>query len=248
MEQQDTDTVIKMLKKGDISPQILAWVFFKKHFLLPDPDTNKLANDMCTYMYQEGYTVKSILDKNTAKVKFVNWIRSKWRPTKFYPFAVRARPHFRSSKGRLALVFENKLWNLYDSLFGPNRKIKAGKTTLRGIGGQLGLFCACDKLEVKDIVYIWGDLHQVNCTDEEWKFYNQHYSSCFELDSLGIPKRFLYTGPASLSNHHCEESHLSIASNGRLTSHGKKKFKNGEEIFIHYGDHYFVNKKCVCCM
>jgi hypothetical protein len=52
----------------------------------------------------------------------------------------------------------------------------------------------------------------------------------------------LYSGPASLANHHCTESQLSIGSGDSLIVSGSKRFKKGEEIFFHYGEDYFTEK------
>lgn len=246
---QDEQVVGVMLRKQHIAPSAAAWTFFKKHFLLPCLDSNNLAQEICMYMHTCGYTKDCSMPDGDAKQAFVAWVRNMWKPTKYYPSAVRAQPNSRDNKGRHALNFENKLWDFFDSLLGPKRKLKVSPTTLSGIEGHLGLFSATANLRIpRDIAYIWGDVHQVNCTDEQWEKYARSHTSCFEIPCEGIPKRFLFSGPVSLANHHCINSYVSIGSGGSLIAHGTNKFQLDEEIFLHYGEEYFHNTKCVCCV
>jgi hypothetical protein len=63
-----------------------------------------------------------------------------------------------------------------------------------------------------------------------------------------MKRKFLYSGPASLANHHCTESQFSVALEESLAVSRSKQFKKREEIFFHYGQNYFNKENpCICC-
>ena len=244
MNDLDAHLLAKMRRLNHISWQIYAWVFFKSKFLGSCQTNKAAARHVCSHMEQmraenEQYHSLSDEEKDLVDIEvFRQYIRHRW-PVATYPAAVRPSPASR-------LGFENKLYHYWDSLLGPDRKIKAKQSRL--IPGQLGLFSACDNLTIpRDVKYIWGDLHPVNCTNEQWVQYHIQYSCCFQSESQMI-RKFLYSGPASLANHHCTKSQLSVASGDSLTVSGSRQFKRGEEIYFHYGQHYFTKENpCICC-
>ena len=236
----DTHLLAKMRRQNHISWQIYAWVFFKSKFLASEATTNDVHDHMKRARADNLYQLLSDEEKEQADMKaFREYVRHKWRPTKQYPSAVRSTYVSR-------LNFENKLYHYWDSLLGPDKKIEAKQSEL--VHGQFGLFSACDDFTIpRDVKYIWGDLHPVNCNDEEWEDYHKQYSSCFQAE-LQMKRKYLYSGPASLANHHCTKSQLSVASGDSVAVSGSKRFKKGEEIFFHYGEHYFTQENpCTCC-
>lgn len=253
IEMVDHAVVYEMHKNGHVSGKALMWIFFKQHFLLPTPTSNSNTQQLQQYMQQNGCTTKTKLADKEVKKHFINWIRAHWIPSIAYPKPMRGTPNNRGTRAqRLAVEFESKLYAYYKSLLGPDRALDVATTTL-SLPNHLGLFCA-RTLKIhhntsKDLAILWGDVHQVNCTDSQWENYKRAYSSCFEVpvEEKPIRKRFLLTGPVSLANHHCEEGMMVLRSGGKLRVVCGKKYEKNSEIFVHYGESYFKDEKCVCC-
>lgn len=247
----DFEVIYTMQTRGHISAKPSSWLFFKEHFLFPTPKENGNTQALQQHMIDNGHGNQKRLPKKEAKKVFLQWIRKRWIPTIAYPNAMRANPNSHGNrKERQAVEFESKLFAYYCELLGPDKIVEADKSTL-SLGNQLGLFAAKGLVIYagsKDTKSLWFNLHQVNCTDDEWFVYQQSYSSCFALgENEKFRKRYVLTGPLSLANHHCDKGFITFKSCEKIGISGKGKYKKGEEIFMYYGEDYFENKNCVCC-
>ena len=245
-----------LLRRKKCCSIILAWSFFKKHFLYPTPDTNPLSLELKNYILQYNSTQVQNTRIKQPEYIFREWFRSKWDSHKDYPSGLRGNPSKNDHQGKLAYRFEKKIWSYFDTLTGPNRIIKADKTSLQNLPEHhLGLFAIYHIKIPRDSAYIWGDFHEIHCSDAQWEQYSTVHSSCFELDTCKGKKRYILTGPLSLINHSCAFKNLTldITTMLYLKNHSKRKktlsFTNNQEIFVNYGSSYFDNQyyKCVCC-
>lgn len=247
----DYTTVTLMVRKKYLKPPALYWEFFRNRFLLPSPEENSTTQELLKHMKQGGHGGKERLPTSEAKKLFLEFIHKKWRPKVDYPKPCRAKPRHKDSReSRMAQNFEGKLFDYYDSLLGPDRVVRAGRSTMSGLEEQLGLFCVRElKLYAsgKDLKFLWGDTHKFSGTDEQWYKYSKTHSSCFDITEHNTRLRYILSGLLSLCNHDCNTAFLTIIGGGFATASGTNVYKKGEEIFVNYGEDYFIDRPCVCC-
>ena len=243
--------VVYTLLQNHNCSTILAWSFYKKHFLYPTPDTNPTSVELAK-LIKSHYVINKDANESTAKSLFREWFRKMWNPTTEYPASLRGDPKKNDNKGKVAARFELKVWAYFNTFMSPLRLIKVGITSLPGLPSHhLGLYCDNDEglLLPTDSKYVWGDFHEVYCTDEQWNKYSLMHSSCFEVKTDKGMKKYILSGPLSLVNHHCK-SILSLDIYNMVYNDDDKhvRYNKNQEIFVDYGKAYFDKQtSCVCC-
>ena len=243
--------VVYTLLQNHNCSTMLAWCFYKKHFLYPTPDTNPTSVELAEVI-KSHYSLNEDANELTAKSAFRLWFRNKWNPTTEYPASLRGDPKKNDSKGKVAARFELKLWAYFNTFMSPLRVIRVGVTSLTGLPSHhLGVYCDYEAGLVlpTDSRHVWGDFHEVYCTDEQWEKYTLLHSSCYEVKTDKRIKKYILSGPLSLVNHHCKSvlslDIYNIIYNGDDV---QIKYNKNQEIFVDYGRAYFgKHTSCVCC-